>query len=322
MRCSNRIATSYGCPFGRFALLQSSRQGLSTRARMPKPASRHYTSAWLSGRPFDESLSRSNTRSTFTSGWTKRIKYALISVPIWTALSLILFVNFLKSPRKFLANVNRQGMHYDDPFPGLQHRYIEANGIRFHTVTAGRGSGKKLMLLVHGFPELWYSWRWQLEAFKEDYEVVAFDLRGYGQTEKPKGKDNYRIDRLADDIASLVKALGHESCTLVAHDWGGVISWLTVHAYGSLIDKLVVICAPHPKCAYDLDQYKRSWYILAFQAPLLPELMLTANDCEALDAGARTGPAAMKTDGAITAHEVERKGISRPFSSPMLPLPP
>ena len=57
---------------------------------------------------------------------------------------------------------------------------------RFHTVTAGRGTGKKLMLLVHGFPELWYSWRWQLEAFKEDYEVVAFDLRGFGQTEKPQ----------------------------------------------------------------------------------------------------------------------------------------
>ena len=57
---------------------------------------------------------------------------------------------------------------------------------RFHTVTAGRGAGKKLMLLVHGFPELWYSWRWQLEAFKDEYEVVAFDLRGYGQTEKPK----------------------------------------------------------------------------------------------------------------------------------------
>ena len=57
---------------------------------------------------------------------------------------------------------------------------------RFHTVAAGRATGKQLMLLVHGFPELWYSWRWQLEAFKDEYEVVAFDLRGYGQTEKPK----------------------------------------------------------------------------------------------------------------------------------------
>ncbi len=65
-------------------------------------------------------------------------------------------------------------------------RHLLLSGLRFHTVTAGRGSGKKLMLLVHGFPELWYSWRWQLQAFKEDYEVVAFDLRGYGQTEKPK----------------------------------------------------------------------------------------------------------------------------------------
>jgi pimeloyl-ACP methyl ester carboxylesterase len=65
-------------------------------------------------------------------------------------------------------------------------RHLLLSWLRFHTVTAGRGSGKKLMLLVHGFPELWYSWRWQLEAFKEDYEVVAFDLRGYGQTEKPK----------------------------------------------------------------------------------------------------------------------------------------
>lgn len=69
-------------------------------------------------------------------------------------------------------------MHFEDAVPDVQYR--------FHTVMAGRGRGKKLMLLVHGFPELWYSWRWQLEAFKDDYEVVAFDLRGYGQTEKPK----------------------------------------------------------------------------------------------------------------------------------------
>ena len=72
-----------------------------------------------------------------------------------------------------------------------------------------------------------------------------------------QGKDSYRVDKLADDMACLVKALGHESCTLVAHDWGGIISWLTAHTHSSLIDKLVVICAPHPKCEYDWDQYKR-----------------------------------------------------------------
>ena len=72
-----------------------------------------------------------------------------------------------------------------------------------------------------------------------------------------QGVDSYRIDTLADDVACLVKALGHESCTLVAHDWGGIISWLAAHAHSSLIDKLVIMCAPHPKCMYDWDQYKR-----------------------------------------------------------------
>lgn len=69
--------------------------------------------------------------------------------------------------------------------------------------------------------------------------------------------NNYSIDKLADDIACLVKAFGHESCILVSHDWGGVISWLAAHTHSSLIEKLVIMCAPHPKCMYDWDQYKR-----------------------------------------------------------------
>ena len=70
-----------------------------------------------------------------------------------------------------------------------------------------------------------------------------------------QGKDNYRIDTLADDIACLVKALGHDSCILVGHDWGGVSSWVAAHAHSSVIDKLIIICAPHPKCEFDWDQY-------------------------------------------------------------------
>lgn len=73
----------------------------------------------------------------------------------------------------------------------------------------------------------------------------------------PQGIEHYTIDKLADDIACLVKALGYDSCTLVAHDWGGVISWLAAHTHSSLIDKLIIMCAPHPKCMYDWDQYKR-----------------------------------------------------------------
>lgn len=274
---------------------------------MPKLASQRSSVARCSGRPFVEAKTDPpRPLRTVADRWTKRLKYTLISLPIWTGVSLLLLVNFIRNPAKFLAKKDRRGIHYGDPFPGLEHQMVEANGIRFHTVAAGRAPGKKLMLLVHGFPELWYSWRWQLEAFTDEYEVVAFDLRGYGQTEKPKGIEHYTIDKLADDIACLVKALGYDSCTLVAHDWGGVISWLAAHTHSSLIDKLIIMCAPHPKCMYDWDQYKRSWYILAFQAPILPELLLLSNDCEALDASARTGPSAMKTDGTITVQEVER----------------
>ena len=72
-----------------------------------------------------------------------------------------------------------------------------------------------------------------------------------------QGKDSYRIDKLADDIACLVKALGHESCVLVAHDGGGVIPWLAAHSHGKLFEQPIIMCAPHPKCEYDWDQYKR-----------------------------------------------------------------
>lgn len=83
-----------------------------------------------------------------------------------------------------------------------------------------------------------------------------------------QGKSAYRVEKLSADIAAIVKALGHESCVLVAHDWGGVIAWLTAHTYGSMIDQLVVIAAPHPRNSYDWDQYKRSESVL-----FLPSLL-------------------------------------------------
>lgn len=240
------------------------------------------------------------------SGVGKFLKFKLISLPIWLTIGASLLLKFASNPKKFLKQVDRQQEQYPDPFPELEHRTVEANGLRFHTVSAGRGKGKKLMMMVHGFPEHWYSWRYQLEAFKDEYEVVSFDLRGYGLTDKPQGKDAYSLEKLSSDIPALVKALGHESCVLVAHDWGGVIAWLTAHAYSSMIDQLVVIAAPHPRCDYDWDQYKRSWYILLFQAPWLPEALLTSNDCEAIDAMFRQPPTGTRRPDAVSLEEVER----------------
>jgi epoxide hydrolase 4 len=75
------------------------------------------------------------------------------------------------------------------------------------------------MLLVHGFPEMWHSWRHQLAAFREEYEVVALDLRGYGGSDKPEGTEAYRVDKVVDDIRDLILELGHDKCVLVGHDW-------------------------------------------------------------------------------------------------------
>lgn len=77
------------------------------------------------------------------------------------------------------------------------------------------------MLMLHGFPEFWYSWRQQIPAFATDHKVVAIDLRGYNQSDKPTGLDAYRMSELVQDIRGVIQALGYQSCTLVGHDWGG-----------------------------------------------------------------------------------------------------
>jgi len=110
-----------------------------------------------------------------------------------------------------------------DPSLG-SHEYVMANGLKFHCVSAGDKS-KPLMLFVHGFPEFWFSWRYQLREFCKDYHVVAMDMRGYSETERPPNKQDYRIDLLSQDIVELIPALGYSSCTLVAHDWGGAVAW-------------------------------------------------------------------------------------------------
>jgi pimeloyl-ACP methyl ester carboxylesterase len=161
--------------------------------------------------------------------------------------------------------------------PGL-HRYATVNDVRLHYVEYGRGP---LIVLLHGFPEYWYAWRYQLPALAEaGYRVVAPDLRGYNLSDKPRGAGQYRLDRLAEDVRGLIAALGADSATVVGHDWGGVIAWyLAMQAPGS-VRNLIILNAPHPKRYLDElrtpDQLLRSWYVLFFQLPWLPELCIRA----------------------------------------------
>ncbi len=125
----------------------------------------------------------------------------------------------------------------------VEHRYAEVNGIRMHYVTAGAG---QLVLFAHGFPEFWYEWRRQLAEFGRDHQAVAPDLRGYNLTSKPVGVEQYRVKLLIEDLRGLAAHLGAERFVLVAHDWGGAVAWAFALAHPELLEKLVIINAPHP----------------------------------------------------------------------------
>jgi epoxide hydrolase 4 len=163
-----------------------------------------------------------------------------------------------------------------------EHRFVSGNGLRFHLVEQGAGP---LVLLLHGFPELWYSWRAQLPALAERTRAVAVDLRGYNLTEPAPERGaqrypyGYALPRLVADAAALIEALGTERARVVGHDWGGLIAWLLASWRPDLVERLAIVNAPHPG-AY-LRELRRngrqrlaSWYVVWFQVPWLPERLL------------------------------------------------
>jgi pimeloyl-ACP methyl ester carboxylesterase len=164
--------------------------------------------------------------------------------------------------------------------PELRSENISANGLRFHVSAAGQGD--RLALCLHGFPELAYSWRHQLPVLAEEGLLAwAPDLRGYGATDRPAGRESYAIERLMDDVAGLIDASGARETTLIAHDWGGVIAWQFAMRRIRPLTRLVMMNLPHPAC-YEralrrgTRQLLRSWYVLFFQLPWLPEKLLGA----------------------------------------------
>jgi pimeloyl-ACP methyl ester carboxylesterase len=172
----------------------------------------------------------------------------------------------------------------------VKERFVRANGLRFHLIEAGAGP---LVLLLHGFPECWYSWRHQIPALASRFHVVAPDLRGYYLTDKPEA--GYELETLAADVRALIAALGAERAHLVGHDWGGVIAWTAATWYPDAVDRLVVINAPYPaaflrELRRDPRQCLRIWYIALFWLPGLPEWLLSLRDWAAIG-GAMVGSA-------------------------------
>lgn len=128
----------------------------------------------------------------------------------------------------------------------VEGRFAEVQpGVRLHYASCGDAS-RPLMLMLHGFPEFWGAWRHVMPAFADAFHVVAPDLRGYNLSDKPAAVADYRPSKLIADVAGLVRALGHERCVLVAHDWGGAIAWSVAIAHPQLVERLVILNAPHP----------------------------------------------------------------------------
>ena len=167
--------------------------------------------------------------------------------------------------------------------PPLSHQYAEVNGQRLHYAKAGRGP---LMIFLHGFPEFWYEWKNQLAEFSRDHTAVAPDLRGYNLSSKPAELSAYAMPNLVADVhalaTELLKSTDGGRFTLVAHDWGGVVAWVYAAQHPEMLDKLVILNAPHPsifgrELRENPAQQKASEYMLMFRSAEA-EALLSENE--------------------------------------------
>ena len=159
---------------------------------------------------------------------------------------------------------------YADQAPRNKHQWG-----RLHYAKAGDGP---LMVCLHGFPEFWYSWHHQMEApSSAGYRVVAPDLRGYNESSKPTGRLSYGTEVLVDDVVGLIAHLGEDRAVIVGHDGGGMIAWAVAAHRPASVHAMVALNAPHPLAwtagLWDPRQALRSWYMLLFQLPWLPEAL-------------------------------------------------
>lgn len=160
------------------------------------------------------------------------------------------------------------------------HRAVSAGGTRFHVATLGEGP---LVLMLHGFPEFWWSWHNQLVSLSAaGYRVAAADLRGCGGSDKPPR--GYDLVTLASDAAGLVRALGEANAIVVGHDWGGLLAWTMAVYHSKVVRRLVAVSAPHPlrlRRAVLTDirgQGRAVRHTLGFQLPVWPERRLVQDD--------------------------------------------
>ena len=194
------------------------------------------------------------------------------------------------------------------------HEYAQVNGLKLHYVQAGKG---KTVLFLHGFPEFWYEWRKHIPALAEKgYHTAAFDMRGYNLSEKPANVDDYAMPKLVADVKGMLETVSKgRKAILVAHDWGGVIAWAFAAEHPELLEKLVIINAPHPaifmrELANNPKQQQASAYMNLFRSPEA-EAALSANNYAALVAGVLNG---VQPSGSVS--DEEKRAYLEAWSRP------
>lgn len=178
---------------------------------------------------------------------------------IMSVLCLFIALGFLTVPARAESDLEKR----------VEHGYADSGGVRIHYASLGKGP---LIVMIHGFPDFWYSWRDQMEALSKDYQVVAIDQRGYNLSDKPKGVENYDMRLLVGDVAAVVKHLKRDKAIIVGHDWGGIVAWTFAMMLPDMTDKLIILNLPHPRglnreLANNPQQQKNSQYARNFQQP-------------------------------------------------------
>ncbi|HEV3039738.1 MAG TPA: alpha/beta hydrolase [Candidatus Angelobacter sp.] len=145
--------------------------------------------------------------------------------------------------------------------------YADSNGVKIHYATIGSGP---LIVMIHGFPDFWYTWRHQMEGLSDKYQCVAIDQRGYNLSDKPEGVENYDVRLLVGDVIAVIKHLGKDKAIIVGHDWGGLVAWQLALNAPQYVDRLIILNLPHPRgigreLAHNPKQQAASEYARNFQ---------------------------------------------------------
>lgn len=155
---------------------------------------------------------------------------------------------------------------FGDVWSEAEHGYAQNGDVKIHYATMGEGP---LVVMIHGFPDFWYSWRHQMEGLKANFKVVAIDQRGYNRSDQPEGQSSYNMQHLVGDVAAVIRHFGEEKATVVGHDWGGAVAWQVAFNLPQMVDKLVILNLPHPngmgrEMATNPEQQANSGYARTF----------------------------------------------------------